>query len=100
MASIAPALVVGIWITADGYIRRELLPNGRYDEARGNRKSAYRGRYEVHGNRIRYWDNTGFIADGEFIDGVLHQAGLQFYHEQTWCELRDSEVASFHPRSS
>ena len=38
---------VGLWVTADRYIRHELLPNGRYDEARGSRESAYRGRYEV-----------------------------------------------------
>lgn len=55
---------VGMWVTTDGYIRHELLPNGRYDEARGARVSAYRGRYEVQGNHIDYWDDTGFTADG------------------------------------
>lgn len=35
---------VGMWVTADGHIRHNLLPNGRYDEARGNRDSAYQGR--------------------------------------------------------
>jgi hypothetical protein len=29
---------VGMWVTADGLIRQELLPDGRYDEARGARK--------------------------------------------------------------
>ena len=29
---------VGMWVTKDGYIRHELLPNGRYDEARGHGK--------------------------------------------------------------
>jgi hypothetical protein len=72
----------GMWVTEDGYIRHELLPNGRYDEARGNRKSAYRGRYTVTGNHIDYWDDTGFTADGEFIDGVLHHAGMIFYREK------------------
>ena len=28
---------LGMWITGDGHIRQELLPNGRYDEARGTR---------------------------------------------------------------
>lgn len=37
---------VGMWETTDGRIRHQLLPNGRYDEARGSRESAYRGRYE------------------------------------------------------
>jgi len=38
---------IGMWVTADGYIRHELLPNNRYDEARGNNKSAYQGSYKV-----------------------------------------------------
>ena len=67
---------VGMWVTADGHIRHSLLPNGRYDEARGNRDSAYQGRYEVRGDDIFYWDDTGFTADGTFVDGVLHHAGM------------------------
>ncbi|RFA26389.1 hypothetical protein CAI21_17010 [Alkalilimnicola ehrlichii] len=67
---------VGMWVTDDGYIRHELLPNNRYDEARGERESAYQGRYRVTGNYIEYWDDTGFTADGEFIDGVLYHAGM------------------------
>ncbi|WP_436798591.1 Atu4866 domain-containing protein [Mesorhizobium escarrei] len=41
--------VVGMWVTADGDIRHKLLPNGRYEEQRGNRKSAYQGRRSVVG---------------------------------------------------
>ncbi len=67
---------VGMWVTEDGRIRHELLPNGRYDEARGNRESAYQGQYWVKGNRIEYLDDTGFRADGEFRDGVLYHAGM------------------------
>ncbi|MPT24578.1 MAG: hypothetical protein E2577_17290, partial [Starkeya sp.] len=64
---------VGLWVTADRYVRHELLPNGRYDEARGQRESAYRGRYEVRGAQIDYWDDTGFTADGVFVDeNTLH----------------------------
>lgn len=70
---------VGMWVTGDGRIRHELLPNGRYDEARGTRESAYQGRYEVKGNRIEYWDDTGFTADGEFVDdNTLHHGGMVF----------------------
>jgi hypothetical protein len=72
---------VGMWVTADGRVRHELLPNGRYDEARGGRKSAYQGRYEVRGNHIEYWDDTGFTADGNFIDGVLHHGGMVLRRE-------------------
>jgi len=67
---------VGIWVTADGYIRHELLPGGRYDEARGKRKSAYQGRYVMTGNHIDYIDDTGFAADGDFVDGILYHAGM------------------------
>ncbi|BBK35291.1 hypothetical protein STAQ_03690 [Allostella sp. ATCC 35155] len=75
----APHPYVGMWVTPDGHIRHELLPNGRYDEARGSRESAYRGRYEITGNRIEYWDDTGFRADGVFVEtDVLHHGGMVF----------------------
>ena len=66
----------GMWVTADGHIRHELLPNGRYDEARGSKRSAYQGRYVITGKHIDYIDDTGFTADGDFVDGVLHHAGM------------------------
>ena len=70
---------VGMWVTLDGHIRHHLLPNGRYDEARGNRESAYRGRSEVRGNHIDYWDDTGFTADGTFVNpNTLHHGGMVF----------------------
>ncbi len=72
---------LGMWVTKDGHIRQELLPNGRYDEARGSRMSAYQGRYEVRGNKVDYWDDTGFTADGVFIDDVLHHGGMLFYRD-------------------
>ncbi|WP_404944527.1 Atu4866 domain-containing protein [Rhizobium rhizogenes] len=73
---------IGMWVTGDGHVRQELLANGRYDEARGNRKSAYQGRYVVTGNHIDYRDDTGFTADGTFIDDVLHHGGMIFYRER------------------
>lgn len=69
----------GMWVTADGHVRHNLLPDGRYDEARGSCESAYRGRYQVRGDEIFYWDDTGFTADGKFIDGVLHHGGMILY---------------------
>ncbi|TVS56833.1 hypothetical protein E2P66_04990 [Xanthomonas perforans] len=71
---------VGLWVTADGHIRHQLLPNGRYVEARGRVERAYEGRYAVQGTHIDYWDDTGFTADGDFIDdAVLHHAGMILY---------------------
>lgn len=70
---------IGMWVTADGHIQHELLPDNRYDEARGNRKSAYQGSYKVLGNHIDYKDDTGFTADGEFKDGILYHGGLILY---------------------
>ncbi len=73
---------VGMWVTQDGYVRHELLPNGRYDEARGQRESAYQGSYTLTGDRIDYVDDTGFTADGEFRDGVLYHGGMVLYREE------------------
>jgi hypothetical protein len=72
---------MGMWVTEDGYIRHELLPGGRYDEARGNRKSAYQGNYVITGNHIDYVDDTEFTADGEFQNGILFHAGMILYKE-------------------
>lgn len=77
-----PRPYVGMWVTKDGNIRHNLLPNGRYDEARGNRESAYQGSYAIEGNHIEYVDDTGFTADGDFIDGVLYHAGMVLYRKQ------------------
>jgi hypothetical protein len=67
----------GMWVTDDNRVRHELLPNGRYVEARGQRERAYEGRYEVDGTHIEYWDDTGFTADGDFVDAnTLHHGGM------------------------
>ncbi|MCD7111341.1 Atu4866 domain-containing protein [Rhizobium sp. DKSPLA3] len=74
---------LGMWVTGDGRIRQELLPTGRYDEARGTRRSAYQGRYRVTGTQIDYWDDTGFTAEGTFADDdTLHHGGMIFYREK------------------
>jgi hypothetical protein len=73
---------VGMWVTKDGHIRQELLSNGRYDEARGTKKSAYQGSYTVTGNHIDYIDDTGFTATGDVIDGVLYHEELVLYRER------------------
>jgi Agrobacterium tumefaciens protein Atu4866. len=67
---------VGMWVTDDNNIRHELLPNGRYVEARGTRERAYEGQYWVNGDHIDYKDDTGFTADGDFRDDVLYHAGM------------------------
>ncbi|MFE2674113.1 Atu4866 domain-containing protein [Streptomyces hygroscopicus] len=74
--------VVGMWVTADGHIRQELRVDGRYDEARGTRASAYTGRYTVTGSHIDYVDDTGFTATGDVRDGVLHHEHLVLYRER------------------
>ncbi|WP_310555702.1 Atu4866 domain-containing protein [Flavobacterium sp.] len=73
---------VGMWVTKDGYIRHELLPNNRYDEARGNRKSAYQGDYKITVDHIDYKDDTGFVADGDFKNDILYHAGMILYREK------------------
>jgi hypothetical protein len=73
--------VVGMWVTADGYIRQELRADGRYDEARGERPSAYTGSYTVTGNHLDYVDDTGFTATGDVRDGVLYHEHLVLHRE-------------------
>jgi hypothetical protein len=73
----------GLWITADGYIQHRLLPNGRYVEGRGERERAYEGQYRLAGDHIEYKDDTGFIADGDFRDGILYHAGMVLYRRDS-----------------
>ena len=72
----------GMWVTANRNIRHELLPNGRYVEARGSREKAYEGRYWIIGDHIEYVDDTGFTANGDFRDGVLYHAGMVMTRER------------------
>ncbi|WP_405606700.1 Atu4866 domain-containing protein [Streptomyces sp. NBC_00076] len=74
--------VVGMWVTADGHIRQELLPDGRYVEARGERRRAYTGRYTVTGSHLDYVDDIGFTATGDIRDGVLHHEHLVLHRER------------------
>ncbi|MDQ1033275.1 hypothetical protein QF035_010857 [Streptomyces umbrinus] len=74
--------VVGACVTAGGHIRQELLPDGRYDETRGERASAYTGRYSVAGSHLDYADDTGFAATGDIRDGVPCHEHLVLYREQ------------------
>lgn len=68
-------------MTADGRIRHKLLASGRYDEARHGHPSAYPGRYDIRGSHVDYWDDTGFTANGEFIDpDELHHGGIVLCH--------------------
>ena len=71
----------GLWVTADGHVRHELLSDGRYVEARGNRERAYEGRYWLTGDHIDYQDETGSIAGGDFKDGILYHAGMVLYRQ-------------------
>ncbi|WP_344929445.1 Atu4866 domain-containing protein [Aquimarina addita] len=73
---------IGMWVTEDNHVRHNLLPNGRYDEARGNTESAYQGKYWVKRNHIDYKDDTGFTADGDFKDGILYHGGMILYKKE------------------
>ena len=73
----------GLWVTADGYIQHRLLPGGRYVEGRGERDKAYEGQYRLVGDHIEYEDDTGFIADGDFKDGILYHAGMVLYRRDS-----------------
>lgn len=72
---------IGMWVTEDGHIRHELRGDGRYDEARGNRESAWQGRYRVTDDIIQYRDDTGFYADGQFRNDVLYHGGYVFFRQ-------------------
>jgi Agrobacterium tumefaciens protein Atu4866 len=73
---------LGVWVTSDRHIGHELLPTGRYSEARNGTSKAYQGTYTVTDNHIDFFDDTGFTADGEFRDDILYHVGMVL-HRQT-----------------
>jgi hypothetical protein len=66
----------GLWVTPDNRIRHQLLPDGRYVEARGSEADAFGGRYAIRFNRIEYNDDRGFTADGYFDGDVLYRGAI------------------------
>jgi hypothetical protein len=80
----ADADIIGMWVTADGQIRLELLAGGRYDEARGSQRSAYTGAYTLRDGSLRFADDSGFTAVGTIIDGVLEVGGDRFRRDGRW----------------
>jgi hypothetical protein len=80
--SARPHPYVGMWVTEDGRIRQELLPDGRYEEERDGRKRAYTGRYTVTGSHLDYFDDAGFTATGDVRDGVLYHEHLVLHRER------------------
>jgi hypothetical protein len=73
-----PASYVGSWKSAGGFIRHDLLPNGRYVKQRGSRIASI-GSYRVNGSRIHYETEDGLQFSGEFVDGALRQGEKIFY---------------------
>ncbi len=84
-SSLSEADIAGMWVTENGHIRLELLPGGRYDEARGARRSAYTGRWEIRDpGRLFFADDSGFTAPGTLADGALEVGGDVFRREGGW----------------
>lgn len=70
----ASDLYSGEWVSPDQTVRQRLLPNHRYEERHGS--TVYRGTYRIRDQHIEYWDDAGFVADGDFVNGSLHQSGI------------------------
>ena len=71
---------VGMWSTADGAVRKLLLPNGRYLALIAGGEIRHQGEYRVVGDRIEYFDDAGATGAGVFEDGVMIGAsGVPLY---------------------
>jgi hypothetical protein len=82
---LSEADLAGMWVTENGHIRLELLAGGRYDEARGAKRSAYTGRWEIRGpGQLFFADDSGFTATGTVAEGVLEVGGDVFRREGRW----------------
>ncbi|WP_421943285.1 Atu4866 domain-containing protein [Pedobacter sp.] len=84
---------LGIWISADGQNRHELLPNMRYRGAGGALKDGYQGSYNVVGDHIDYEDDSGFSAEGDFRDGILFHGGTALFKKFSGVNNREWELS-------
>jgi hypothetical protein len=62
---------VGMWVTADGRIRHELLANGRYDEARNGRAHAYQRTFGDCRNKNSYLGGEALILNDSDAGGTM-----------------------------
>ena len=78
---------VGMWSTADGQVRKLLLPNGRYLALIAGGEIRHQGEYRVVGSRIEYFDDEGAAGAGVFEDGVMIGAsGVPLFPKDAWDE--------------
>lgn len=83
VAANATANFIGPWLSPDGYIRLDLLPDGRYEEAWGKRNNTYTGRYTVlNASLLHFSDDSGFDVHGTVDDGVLRIDAYEFRRGQ------------------
>lgn len=68
---------LGMWVTQDGHIRHELLPSGRYDEQRGDRKRAYVGKYWVQGTESSTSTTPGLQRTANYAMASSITAGMR-----------------------
>lgn len=78
---------IGVWTTRNGFIRQEILPTGRYDEARAASPNVQTGRYSIDDDHIEYITDNGFRASGDFQGNVLYYAGHIFYRQEFSSDL-------------
>jgi hypothetical protein len=72
--------LVGMWITGDGQVQREVRADGRFVERNAViDRPTRQGRYEIDGDKVAYYDDAGARSDGLYKDGILYHAGMIFY---------------------
>ena len=84
---------VGMWSTADGAVRKLLLPNGRYLAMIAHGDVRHQGEYRIVGTRIEYFDDDGNTGVGVFRDGVMIGAsGVSLYPKDALAADDDMSV--------
>jgi hypothetical protein len=82
-ASVTARDHLGLWVTADGQVRQELLPDGRFVETGWDGQRMAAGFYQLEANHIEYRDDRGLVAAGDFRDGMLYQSGMVLYRRDS-----------------
>lgn len=84
---------VGMWSTADGAVRKLLLPNGRYLALIAGGEIRHQGEYRIVGSRIEYVDDEGLTGASVFEDGAMIGAsGVPLYPKDALADDDDMSM--------
>ncbi len=74
---VSPSDLAGLWTSADGRVRLDLGPDGRYKRSIVGRERSAHGTYRLEGLSLLLRDDSGLRTTVTVYDGALDMAGYR-----------------------